>query len=116
MKFNKKAYAEYVSKPIAVFDEAHKVEDQIIQFIGVDIYSTYLSECHIDEKPYDLSEMNMVAKLLDDLARSYSEQIKELLDSRAFILKDRKSTRLNSSHPSISYAVFCLKKKKKKKK
>src|SRR5437868_9353814 len=30
--------------------------------------------------------------------------------------KDRKSTRLNSSHVSISYAVFCLKKKKKKKK
>src|SRR5574337_1848904 len=28
---------------------------------------------------------------------------------------DRKSTRLNSSHHSISYAVFCLKKKKKKK-
>src|SRR5438876_4986739 len=27
--------------------------------------------------------------------------------------RDRKSTRLNSSHPSISYAVFCLKKKKK---
>src|SRR5438876_4855085 len=26
-------------------------------------------------------------------------------------LEDRKSTRLNSSHPSISYAVFCLKKK-----
>src|SRR6266487_2564667 len=28
-------------------------------------------------------------------------------------VEDRKSTRLNSSHPSISYAVFCLKKKKK---
>src|SRR4051794_41399853 len=28
--------------------------------------------------------------------------------------QDRKSTRLNSSHPSISYAVFCLKKKKNK--
>src|SRR5207249_10585483 len=28
--------------------------------------------------------------------------------------QDRKSTRLNSSHVSISYAVFCLKKKKKK--
>src|SRR5438876_4884307 len=28
------------------------------------------------------------------------------------IAADRKSTRLNSSHPSISYAVFCLKKKK----
>src|SRR5947208_6181183 len=31
------------------------------------------------------------------------------------ILVDRKSTRLNSSHQIISYAVFCLKKKKKKK-
>src|SRR5690348_17679538 len=27
------------------------------------------------------------------------------------VVGDRKSTRLNSSHPSISYAVFCLKKK-----
>src|SRR2546421_9520504 len=30
--------------------------------------------------------------------------------------RDRKSTRLNSSHDQISYAVFCLKKKKKKEK
>src|SRR5438445_1422415 len=30
--------------------------------------------------------------------------------------RDRKSTRLNSSHANISYAVFCLKKKKKHKK
>src|SRR5688572_31764047 len=30
-------------------------------------------------------------------------------------LRDRKSTRLNSSHSQISYAVFCLKKKKKQK-
>src|SRR2546427_1691027 len=32
----------------------------------------------------------------------------------AFAKGDRKSTRLNSSHSQISYAVFCLKKKKKK--
>src|SRR2546422_8233305 len=31
------------------------------------------------------------------------------------VIRDRKSTRLNSSHGYISYAVFCLKKKKKKK-
>src|SRR5438876_8651949 len=40
-----------------------------------------------------------------------------LPDNRAWsgrrppLVQDRKSTRLNSSHPSISYAVFCLKKK-----
>src|SRR5207249_10309078 len=36
-------------------------------------------------------------------------------ESLAGEIADRKSTRLNSSHVSISYAVFCLKKKKKKK-
>src|SRR5207245_8390665 len=34
----------------------------------------------------------------------------------AAVARDRKSTRLNSSHGSISYAVFCLKKKKKEEK
>src|SRR3712207_7160844 len=33
---------------------------------------------------------------------------------RGRVAGDRKSTRLNSSHANISYAVFCLKKKKKK--
>src|SRR5258707_10057371 len=32
---------------------------------------------------------------------------------RSNVARDRKSTRLNSSHANISYAVFCLKKKKK---
>src|SRR5437899_4060798 len=35
-----------------------------------------------------------------------------LAERRRFIKRDRKSTRLNSSHLGISYAVFCLKKKK----
>src|SRR5206468_11008236 len=40
-----------------------------------------------------------------------------LVDSNSWsgTVSDRKSTRLNSSHDQISYAVFCLKKKKKKK-
>src|SRR5690348_17460792 len=36
----------------------------------------------------------------------------EVAGAAAVFVGDRKSTRLNSSHPSISYAVFCLKKKK----
>src|SRR5258707_2508138 len=34
------------------------------------------------------------------------------LDAAFVLQRDRKSTRLNSSHANISYAVFCLKKKK----
>src|SRR5439155_22834196 len=37
--------------------------------------------------------------------------VEELLRLRSLAERDRKSTRLNSSHVAISYAVFCLKKK-----
>src|SRR5690349_24057310 len=43
-------------------------------------------------------------------SRSHSER-----GFQAILRPDRKSTRLNSSHVEISYAVFCLKKKKKNK-
>src|SRR5690606_41830350 len=38
--------------------------------------------------------------------------IRQLADDGVAVVVDRKSTRLNSSHVKISYAVFCLKKKK----
>src|SRR5688572_31267552 len=47
----------------------------------------------------------------NDLAERSSTRAR----GRPFCEIDRKSTRLNSSHSQISYAVFCLKKKKKKK-
>src|SRR5688572_32752595 len=48
-------------------------------------------------------------------ARTYIEDIKKRLNQGGnFTEIDRKSTRLNSSHSQISYAVFCLKKKKHK--
>src|SRR5947209_11846764 len=44
----------------------------------------------------------------------YTPFLGAVLDPIKKIPQDRKSTRLNSSHANISYAVFCLKKKKKK--
>src|SRR5699024_12425186 len=52
--------------------------------------------------------------VIDRLLRRAGDHIGLGLASRSSIraTKDRKSTRLNSSHVSISYAVFCLKQKK----
>src|SRR5689334_24185800 len=50
------------------------------------------------------------SELADGLENSQAVPIREL--GQKFGDGDRKSTRLNSSHSSISYAVFCLKKKK----
>src|SRR5439155_7906224 len=49
--------------------------------------------------------------LADPKIAELERAINDLEDERE-ILIDRKSTRLNSSHVAISYAVFCLKKKK----
>src|SRR5437773_3936742 len=49
---------------------------------------------------------------LDALERAFHEPVvNRLMDERPTRAGDRKSTRLNSSHITISYAVFCLKKK-----
>src|SRR2546428_13985807 len=44
--------------------------------------------------------------------RAFVRQLDLLLSTHCIVPLDRKSTRLNSSHDQISYAVFCLKKKK----
>src|SRR5947209_15659257 len=47
------------------------------------------------------------------MASNLTKQVRGIVKLEAMKL-DRKSTRLNSSHANISYAVFCLKKKRKK--
>src|SRR3712207_8119468 len=56
------------------------------------------------ELPVHLTRFVGRDRELDDLGR--------LVGSTRLLTLDRKSTRLNSSHANISYAVFCLKKKK----
>src|SRR5258708_25747043 len=52
---------------------------------------------------------------IERMQQTYIEAIWKVLQGETsqwpFLLGDRKSTRLNSSHQIISYAVFCLKKK-----
>src|SRR3989449_7063888 len=47
-----------------------------------------------------------------DCGRQFSVKLGTIFEDSPIGLEDRKSTRLNSSHGYISYAVFCLKKKK----
>src|SRR2546430_6481977 len=64
-----------------------------------------------------------VLEVPGDLGHRHDEEVAEGMTVEAALLEavleegrhqgDRKSTRLNSSHSQISYAVFCLKKKKK---
>src|SRR5260221_3488212 len=57
------------------------------------------------------SEMAAFAELRPLVGHLPDDPLRDLVPA-AQVLRDRKSTRLNSSHTVISYAVFCLKKKK----
>src|ERR1035441_11035653 len=63
---------------------------------------------------YDLAEIadDVVVNSGNSDPMSMIEQLPEVGVPVSLLVPDRKSTRLNSSHLGISYAVFCLKKKK----
>src|SRR2546427_7723272 len=60
----------------------------------------------------DINAQQTLLTDLQSLARSPWQAMALVLSSQQLYEVDRKSTRLNSSHSQISYAVFCLKKKK----
>src|SRR5205807_7293074 len=70
--------------------------------------------CHLP-CPGQCNPAVVVHHSLDDGERGYGRRVVVVGDDASLGLRegDRKSTRLNSSHLVISYAVFCLKKKKK---
>src|SRR5207248_10358786 len=91
--------------PYTTLFRSHLTAEQEDQVLSVEAEQTLKDEarrarcrldpsCNVQSLPIDLE--------------SQQKAIKELLGAEKL---DRKSTRLNSSHRTISYAVFCLKKK-----
>ena len=87
MRYNKQLFAEYLNRGIAVFDEAHRIEDQIIQFIGIDIYKGTIEECGINLDAYDLQDIDSIISLVDAMAEFYARRLREIESSPAFALK-----------------------------
>src|SRR2546422_8405289 len=71
----------------------------------------YSAQTHISRPRADIEKMDYVQRLRvkDESSRVFRGRHTQLCRARK--TRDRKSTRLNSSHGYISYAVFCLKKK-----
>src|SRR5699024_350377 len=63
-----------------------------------------------DGKPFMNTELGYFVEVSVTVNGIELSQIHPVLDNRNRPIEDRKSTRLNSSHVLISYAVFCLKK------
>src|SRR3712207_8824416 len=68
-------------------------------------YTTLFRSAHIADA------VNATVVSLDDAPQGYKDFDSGAAKKYVLNPQDRKSTRLNSSHANISYAVFCLKKK-----
>src|SRR5207302_9398912 len=78
--------------------------------------SSDLARRQVDHQVIELAPLHVVQEVAQRLGQHRPPPDHRLtrLEDGAERHQDRKSTRLNSSHVKISYAVFCLKKKKKK--
>src|SRR5699024_2724699 len=86
------------------FDKAVEEVNDIFSAAGIEIDSDIQEDMFLEvyRRVADDDRTENVVK---------GNTVEEIMNSRNFENIDRKSTRLNSSHVSISYAVFCLKKK-----
>ena len=84
MKFNRKLFEDYLDRKVSVFDEAHKIEDQIIQFVGFDIFGMQIDECMLNPRRYDFTDLDSVIHLIDDMAYAYAKKIKDIKESISF--------------------------------
>src|SRR3712207_4612687 len=87
----------------------HGDTDAVVEFTTNELTAT----CPITGQP-DFYELKLSYRPREALIESKSLKLYLWgFRDRGIFAEDRKSTRLNSSHANISYAVFCLKKKKK---
>src|SRR3712207_7301762 len=76
-------------------------------------YTTLFRSCELDGHPDNAAPAFLGGLVIGTLTPEGVSAVRlEPKGLKAVVAVDRKSTRLNSSHANISYAVFCLKKKK----
>ena len=88
----------------------NKVESSGIKYIHLDV----MDNIFVPNKTFDDCLIKDLRKKSNLIFDTHLMIEKPELFVENYIDADRKSTRLNSSHVAISYAVFCLKKKKNK--
>ncbi len=78
LMLNRTSYVEYMGKQVIIFDEAHKIEDQILGFVGITITKKQLADCKMNPDKFKLDSIDGILGLLDSMRVSYARLLREM--------------------------------------
>ena len=65
-----------IDRQVAIFDEAHTIENEVVRFVGYDIPGGYLAETGLDQRRFDIESVRGMLGLLGSLKDAYAELIR----------------------------------------
>jgi Rad3-related DNA helicase len=69
-----------IDRQVAIFDEAHTIEGEVVRFVGYDIPGGYLAETGLDQRRFDIESVQGMLNLLGSLKDAYAELIRRSPD------------------------------------
>lgn len=67
--------AHMLQRRSIIADEAHEIEDQLIDMIGIDIYRSYLSDVELDMSDFDIGDVEGVKEMVEHVANVYHQYV-----------------------------------------
>ncbi len=80
-KYPPSGAADMLKRRSIIADEAHEIEDQLIDMIGMDIYRSHLSDVNLRMSDYATDDVDGVKKMVEHVADVYHEAVAEMEES-----------------------------------
>ncbi|RNJ77891.1 MAG: helicase [Nitrosopumilus sp. H13] len=78
LRYNRALFEPYLDRDVSIFDEAHKIENEVVRFVGYSAYAGQLRDCNLDPGMYNYSDIDSMIKLMDDLGYAYRKKRSDL--------------------------------------
>ena len=78
IEYGSTVYAQYINRNIGIFDEAHRIEDEITNFIEIRITAKNLEDCKISLDKRNIEDIGVVIEILDELVECHAQKLREL--------------------------------------
>jgi len=80
-KYPPSGAADMLRRKCIVADEAHEIEDQLIDMVGMDIYRSHLSDVNLSMSSYATDDIDGIKRMVEAAADAYHREVRDLEDA-----------------------------------